>query len=67
MSLRHGGAAVIAALLLAASAPAALGVARVGSGGGALVVAVDAGADETAVHGIVVESFTDTFRDGFRV
>ena len=67
MSLRHGGAAVIAALLLAASAPAALGVARVGSGGGALVVAVDAGADETAVHGIVVESYTDTFRDGFRV
>ena len=69
MSRRHRGAAVAAgaALLLAVSAPAALGVARVGSSAGALVVAVEAGADETAVHGIIVESFTDSFRDGFRV
>ncbi len=66
---RIGGAAgaAAAALLVAVCAPSALGVARVGSGGGALVVAVEAGSDEAALHGIIVESFINEFRDGWRV
>jgi Ca2+-binding RTX toxin-like protein len=45
----------------------ALGVARVGLGGGNLVVAVDNDGDQNATHGLVVQPFTDIARDGFRV
>jgi Ca2+-binding RTX toxin-like protein len=54
-------------VLLAVAATDAMGTARVGLGGGALTVAVDAGADENAVHGMIVEPFSDLTRDGFRV
>ena len=70
MSRRNRRAVAVAAgaaLLLAVAAPAAVGVARVGASAGALAVAVPAGADEAAVHGLIVESFVDIARDGFRV
>ena len=66
---RAGIAATLAAAALGAAAPSALGVARVGDTAGALVVAVDAGADQNTAHGLIVEPFVFSVpsRDGWRV
>ena len=65
---RHPAAVPLAALvLLGTAAVPALGVVRVGLGGGSLAVVVDTGADQNATHGVVVQPFTDLTRDGFRV
>ncbi len=60
-------ASITALVLVGVAAGSALGVARVGLGGGNLVVAVDADADQNATHGLTIQPFTDITRDGFRV
>lgn len=60
-------ASVAALALLAVGVGSALGVVRVGQAGGLLAVGVDAGADENAANGFVIQPFTDIARDGFRV
>ncbi len=66
---RTGIAVAVAGAALGAAAGPALSVARVGQTAGALVVAVDAGADENAAHGLVVDPFVfnPPPRDGWRV
>jgi Ca2+-binding RTX toxin-like protein len=66
---RHLAVASVTALALfcVVDDDSALGVARVGLGGGNLVVAVDADADQNATHGMTIQPFTDITRDGFRV
>ena len=60
-------ASVTALVLMGLAAGSALGVARVGLGGGDLVVAVDNDGDQNATHGLIIQPFTDLTRDGFRV
>ena len=65
---RHLAVASVTALALFGLADDdALGVARVGLGGGNLVVAVDNDGDQNATHGLIVQAFTNPGRDGFRV
>ena len=70
-SLRHRHLAIASVTALAlfgiADDDSALGVARVGLGGGNLVVAVNNDGDQNATHGLIVQPFTDITRDGFRV
>lgn len=54
-------------MLLGTGTVAALGVARVGSAAGDLVVAVDAGVGSGTPHGVLVEPYVDEARNGFRV
>ena len=67
---RHRHLAVASVTVLALFGLAdddALGVARVGLGGGNLVVAVNNDGDQNATHGLIVQPFSDLTRDGFRV
>ncbi len=57
---RHLAVASVTALALFGLADDdALGVARVGLGGGNLVVAVDNDDDQNATHGLIVQAFTN--------